>query len=219
MILCASYQPAGHDMYHRETNPGLAALRRFLVISTQAAELHEPTEGTLDDPAARQHGKSGMRIRALDDFQHPAPKGGSPGYELAGIPAIRPDEAPPRKGIFELLQDQLGPVAILNASAVPDHDQQQPQRIYDQMALAAFDLFAGIEAIVPPFCIVLTDCESIIAAEGVGSRPCWTRSFSRNTSCTRSMRPCFRQRQKWSQTSLYGGKSCGRERQAAPLRH
>jgi len=42
----------------------------------------------------------------------------------------------------------------------------------------------------------------MIAAEGVGSRPSWTRTFWRRASWTRSIRPPSRQRWKWFQPAV-----------------
>ena len=38
-----------------------------------------------------------------------------------------------------------------------EHMQDQPMRIDEQVALAAFDLFAPIVAASPPLCVVFTD--------------------------------------------------------------
>jgi hypothetical protein len=111
---------------------------------------------------------------------------------------------------LELRQHQLGPVAILNAGTMDHHDQQQAQRVDDDMALAALDLLAGIVAVGPPFCGVRSDWLSRIAADGVGSRPACTRTCTRRASCTTVIVPASRQRAKWSQTSSQGGRSCGR---------
>ena len=100
------------------------------------------------------------------------------------------------------------------------HGQDQAQGVHGDVTLAALDLLAGIVdllalviAVGPPFCGVLTDWLptgyrlatdwlSMIAAEGVGSRPSWTRTFWRRASWTRSIRPPSRQRWKWSQPAV-----------------
>ena len=49
-----------------------------------------------------------------------------------------------------------------------DDNQEQTQCIHCDVTLAPLDEFAGVEAVVPPFCGVFTDWLSMIAAEGVG---------------------------------------------------
>lgn len=191
-----------HNMYHGEAYPGLTALRRFLVVLAEATELRQPAEGALDHPSARKHHEAFDIIRSFHDLQHPTSKRRNPGNELASIPAVSPDEPQPREGALEFLQCQLGAVSILNPGTMYDYYQQQTQRIYHQVAFAPLYLLARVEAVVPPFCVVFTDWVSMIAAEGVGSRPFRTLTFSRNRSCTRSIVPCSRQRQKCSHTSV-----------------
>ena len=199
-----------HDMDHGEAYPRLTALCRFLVILAETTKLHQPTESALDHPSARQHHKAFDIIGSFHDLQHPTSKSRHPSNKLTGVPAVSPDEPKTRERSQQLLQDQLGAVSILDTGAVHDHSQQQSQRIYRNMAFAPFDLLARIVAIVPPFCVVFTDWVSMIAAEGVGSWPLCTLTFSRKTSWTRSIVPFSRQRQKCSHTLVYGGKSCGR---------
>jgi hypothetical protein len=62
-----------------------------------------------------------------------------------------------------------------------DHDvQQEAERIDEDMPLAARDLLARIEALRvdrrPPFCAALALWLSITAAEGLASRPSFSRS-------------------------------------------
>jgi hypothetical protein len=56
-------------------------------------------------------------------------------------------------------------------------DRQRPaHHIYREVALAPLDLFARVEAPLPPFCAVLTDWLSIMASVGSGLRPALTRT-------------------------------------------
>ena len=74
-------------------------------------------------------------------------------------------------------KQQDAAVAILDIGGMHDGVQQQTQRIYENMALLAFDLLAGIIAVridtEPPFSALLTLWLSMIAAVGLASRsPC-----------------------------------------------
>jgi len=197
-------------MNHRQLHPRLTAPARFLVILGQPLVAGEPSQRPFDDPALRQDDEPGGVGRALDDLQDPAGQGGGPGDQRARVALVGPDPLQARKDALQLSEHQLRPVAILNARTVDDHHQQQAQRVYGDMPLAALDLLAGVVTIAPPFCGVRTDWLSMIAAEGVASRPAATRTFTRKASCTVAMIPPSRHRRKWSQTSSQGGKSWGR---------
>jgi len=150
-------------------------------IATTA--LHQPSERALQHPPTRKDDKAFDIVRALDDLQHPACRqGGDPGDQLPRIAAVRPEKAQPRELAQQARQDQFGAVAILDTGAMNHDCQQQAQSIYRDVALAAFDFLARVVAVVPPFCGVLTDCESMMAALGVASRPARLRTFSRNAS-------------------------------------
>jgi hypothetical protein len=62
------------------------------------------------------------------------------------------------------------------------HRQNQTERIHDDMSLSTRDFLARVVAAIPPFDAVLTDCESITAALGVGFLPALRRTFSRSLS-------------------------------------
>src|SRR5439155_22538986 len=171
---------------------------------------HQPAERAFNNPSMRQDHKALNIVRALDDLQDPSGKGGHPRHQLAGVAAIRPDQAQPRRDPAELLEDPLGAVPVLDPGAM-DHDRQdQAQRIHREVTLAPFDFLAVVVAVGPPFCGVFTDWLSMIAADGVGWRPSFWRTFPRKASWTASITPASRHRQKCSQTSAWGGKSWGR---------
>jgi hypothetical protein len=143
----------------------------------------EPSNGALHDPAAWQHHKSFGVIGTFDDFS----------FEL---------RQESRKRLLEfrsliaavgkqLLQKRIHPeqsgkqqdaaVAILDIGGVNDGVEQQTQRIYENMALLAFDLLARIIAMRidtgPPFSALLTLWLSMMAAVGLASRsPCLRHS-------------------------------------------
>ena len=79
-------------------------------------------------------------------------------------------------------EQQRPAVAILNIGAMNDRVQQQALCIYQDMALLALDLLARIIAVRidrgPPFSAALTLWLSIIAAEGLASRPARSRHFT-----------------------------------------
>ena len=74
-------------------------------------------------------------------------------------------------------KQQHAAVAILDVGGMNDGVQQQTQRVYENMALLALDLFARVIAMridaAPPFSALFTLWLSTMAAVGLASRsPC-----------------------------------------------
>jgi hypothetical protein len=121
-------------------------------------------------------------VGSLDDLQDPAGKRPHPLDQLARVTAIGPDAFQPGTDAAQLLEDPLGPVAILKTGAMHHDGPDQAERVDDEVALAPFDLLAGVVAVGPPFCAVFTDWLSMIAAEGVAFRPAWRRTLPRRAA-------------------------------------
>jgi hypothetical protein len=89
----------------------------------------------------------------------------------------------------ELLQERIHPeqgreqqdaaVAILDIGGMNDGVEQQTQRVYENVALLAFDLLARIKTIRvdagPPFSALFTLWLSMMAAVGLASRSLFSR--------------------------------------------
>ena len=77
---------------------------------------------------------------------------------------------------------QHAAIAILKVGGMDDSAQKQTLGIYQNMALLAFDLLAGIVARrvdrAPPFSALLTLWLSMIAAVGLASRSANSRHFT-----------------------------------------
>lgn len=89
----------------------------------------------------------------------------------------------------EALQQQLSTLTVLHASGGDDDRQQQAERIDEDVAFAAFDLFMRVKAADPPFSVVFTDWLSMIPALGWRCWPVATRTSPRNRSCRSSQVP------------------------------
>ena len=79
-------------------------------------------------------------------------------------------------------QQQDAAVAILDVGAMNDRMEQQAQRVYENVALLAFDLLARVIAMRidarPPFSALFTLWLSMMAAVGLASRsPCSRHSM------------------------------------------
>jgi len=70
------------------------------------------------------------------------------------VAAIRPDQLQTRKDPFERRKQVFAAAVVLDVGFMDERMQDQPSGIDQQVALAAFDLFAPIVAASPPFCVV-----------------------------------------------------------------
>src|SRR5260370_4475627 len=117
------------------------------------------------------------------------------------VGTIRPDELEPREAPLERPEELFAAVMILNVGLMHQHTHHQPGGIDEQMSLAPFHALAAIVAAPPPFWLVFTDWLSMMAALGVGSRPCFTRTASCRALCIPFHVPFFPQFRKYLPTS------------------
>jgi hypothetical protein len=122
-----------------------------------------------------------MQLCAFDDLQFPcAGLGDDRGHLRSLVAGIGKDDLYERKQTAGPAQQQIRAVAILHIGRM-DHDvQEQAERIDEDVPLAARDLLARIEALRidrrPPFCAALALWLSTIAADGMASRPSFSRT-------------------------------------------
>jgi hypothetical protein len=155
-----SGQAADHQMDHRHLYDRLTGFRQQLIIFTQTPVAIEPAEGALDNPAFGDDHKALDGVGTLCNLQPNGPvrpQGLDPIHQRPGIRPIRPDVPQPRKLVPDALEELLRPVTVLDASGRHHYCQDQPERIDEEVTLAAFDLFACVVAPEPPFSVVLTD--------------------------------------------------------------
>lgn len=169
-------------MSHGQVDHRFAAFGQRFVVLAQTTITTEPGKGSLHDPPLGQNLEAGHIVAAFDDLQDPVAQLPSPVDQFAGVSPIGPNQLEPRELPDQLGQHQLGPVAVLDVGGVYDYGQDQAQGVYDDVPLASLDLLAGVVTARPPFSAVFTDWLSMTAAEGVGLRPSWTRTFWRRAS-------------------------------------
>jgi hypothetical protein len=143
-----SSQSAELNSYHCDIDPSFGAGLRGFVIAHESPLAHQPTEGSLHDPAARQHFEAHGGVGAFDDLdgQFGAESPDPLGERLAGVAAIHPQDAEPGEPAQHPAQNHLCPVAFGGAGRGYGHAEYQPQGIHQQMSLAAFDPLAGVIA-------------------------------------------------------------------------
>lgn len=143
-----SSQSAELNSYHRDMDPSFGASLGGFVITHQSPLVHQPAEGSLYDPAARQDCEAGGGVGAFDDFDGQlGTKCFDPlGEALTSVAAIDPQNAQPGEPAQHPAQNDLCPIAFGGAGRGHSHTQHQPQGINQQMSLAAFDPLAGVIA-------------------------------------------------------------------------
>ncbi len=155
-----SSQAAHHEMDHRHLDHSFTGFRQEFVIFAQAPVAIEPSKRALHDPALWDHDEPFDGVAAFGDLQADRslrPQSPNPIHQRSGIGSIRPDVPEPPILVAEDVEELFCPIAILNAGSRHHYRQDQPERIDEDMSLAAFDLFAGIVPTDPPFSVVLTD--------------------------------------------------------------
>ena len=155
-----------------------------LPILGEPATTIEPSKRAFDDPAFWQDYKSVRAIGTFDDLHrqmraNPGQSGGEFRPLIAGIgEQLLQKRIHPEQGC----QKQNAAVAVLDIGGMNDHVQQQAQRIYENMALLALDLFARVIAMRidtgPPFSALFTLWLSMMAALGLTSRSDCSRHCS-----------------------------------------
>lgn len=93
---------------------------------------------------------------ALHDNERPLQHRRHPRDELAGVPSTGPDQFQSRKAGDECPEHLFGPIAILDPRRMHDHDEEQPEDIDHDVALAPTDALAAVIAPDPPFSVVFT---------------------------------------------------------------
>ena len=139
-------QSAELNTDHGDIDPGFGAGLGGFVIAHESPLTHEPAEGAFHDPAARQHFEADGIVGAFDDLDHQlrAESLDPLGERFAGIAAVHPQDAEPSEPAQHPAQHQLRPVAFGGAGGSHGHAEHQPQRVHQQMPLAAFDPLAGV---------------------------------------------------------------------------
>ncbi len=182
-----SGQASQHELDHGKANEGGNSRSVTLEVSCQAAVTADPGKRAFHHPPFGQDGKAFCDVAALDDLDGPfSGFGSSSAYARPLIPAIGEDAFDERKqGPGSFGQHLRGAVAVLDVGRVNGHAQQEAERIDEDVALAALDLLARIEALgvekSPPLGAPLALWLSMIAAVGLASRPSCSRTATYKT--------------------------------------
>src|SRR5262249_41027202 len=94
------------------------------------------------------------------------------------VRAIRPDELEAREAAREEGEQPFAALVVLEIGFMHQHRHQQAVGIHQDVPLPPLHCFAPVVTAEPPFWLVFTDWLSMIAALGVGWRPCFWRACS-----------------------------------------
>lgn len=186
-----------HEIDHGDVDHGLCGVKQVLVVLGQAPVFVKPCEGALDDPALADHLEAFGLVAAFDDVQQPVAEVGNLLHELSAVAAVGVNA--PEFGPFAALlaQHKEAPVAVLDRGGHHSRRQDEAEGVDEQVPLDALDFLAGVVAAESPFfCVDLTDCESMMAAEGHGLRPWDLRTSARKASWMAFQVPSLVQRLK-----------------------
>src|SRR6185369_9991085 len=172
-------QSAYHQSNHSDADHGCASLDENLVIFTQSTKAPQPGKGSLYDPTMVQKLETLGIIRSFHNLQNPGSEFFRPIHQLPRVSTVSPDLLQTRKTGTQLLQNQLGSIPVLNIRRMNNKIHNQPQRVDDEVPLAAFDFLPRVVPSGAPFSVVLTLWLSIAAALGLASRPAFWRTRSR----------------------------------------
>lgn len=136
---------------HRDVDPSHGGGLDGFVIMHQSPVAHQPTEGSLYAPVARQYVEALGGVEAFDDLngQFGAESFDPLGEGLTGVTAIHPQDAQLGEPAQNPPQKHLGAVAFGGVGRSDGHTQHQSQSIHQQMALAAFNPLVGVIAHAP----------------------------------------------------------------------
>src|SRR5215207_9571622 len=110
---------ANHELDHGEVNHRLTGNGQRLVVLAEPTILSEPGEGSLDDPAPREHLES--LVCPADDRKEPSSELRGPPDELTGVTGIGPDDLQPGEEPPQLREYEPGTDPVLKGGGMHHH--------------------------------------------------------------------------------------------------
>jgi len=130
-----------------DEDPGHRACNGGFEVLGQSTAASKPAGFSFHNPAALGNPKAFDRVGALDDSNVPVLESGGRFAQLvASIAPIGKDMAQPRVERPDGGQHLHGAIPVLDVGGVNAQPDQMALRVGDDVALAALDLLAGIEA-------------------------------------------------------------------------
>jgi hypothetical protein len=131
-----------------------------LPILGEPATSVEPCDRSFDDPSFGQHDE-GVQFVALDDLDDPVAAFGSSLCCVRSLIArvCKDAQNEREQGPCALVEHESRAVAILDSGGMNGGAQQEAERVYEKVALLAFDLLSRVVAmriVRPPFSALFT---------------------------------------------------------------
>ena len=138
---------SGEELDGCDEQPSGCGRDGLFKVLGEASVAAEPCKRSFDDPAAGQDFKARCGIGSLDDLDGPFADAAQGVAQLvAGIATIGEQVSQPREAMDDLGEQKRRAVTILDIGGVDDGMDQIALGVGQDMALAAFDLLAGIIA-------------------------------------------------------------------------
>lgn len=134
-----------HEANHGQVDHRLARDGLPFVVATESAITAQPTEGPLHDPASRQY-LEGVKVRALHNFNCAAPQLARSSEQPSGVASIGPDMFDASASLLteEGSQQLLGSIPVLNVRRQDHHQENQTDRVDQDVAFASVDFLTRI---------------------------------------------------------------------------
>src|SRR5712691_3558644 len=191
----------------------------MFVVLGEPAVATEPCEGALDNPALGQHVET-LCGGVLGNNDEVAAESATGGFNhRTSIAAVGVEDGQARDDPLKLCQQRHRARPVLNIGRMGHDDEQEAERVDDDVALAAPHLLARIPAARPPLSVVLTLWLSMMAADGLASRPAASRAAMRRTCSISSHTPTAMKARQYPYTVCQGGYAAGRWRHWQPVRN
>ena len=142
-------QASEHDADHSEADESGDGFGITLEVAAEAPASADPCEGSFDHPSFGQDDKPLGDVGSFDDLDRPGASSGGGGANArpliaaVGVDTFDEWKQSPRP----FVEHQCHAVAILNAGGMDGDAQQEAERIDKDVALAARNLLARIEAL------------------------------------------------------------------------
>lgn len=145
-----------HQVDHRDVDESFACFRQPFVVLRKAAALVQPGKRPLHNPALPDHMEALRLVAPPDDLQEPVKEQFHLLHQFPSIAPIGVYTLKSRPPLALAIKKQQCAVAVLYRRGQHHHAEDEPERVYKEMAFCAFDLFARVvAALAAPFAVVL----------------------------------------------------------------
>ena len=123
----------------------------MFIVPDKPSALHDPGEGSLNDPAPFDDNEAFGPRHSPDDFQRQVGFVLGPIHQFSGIATVGKDPLDEGVEAARAQQQALGAIPVLHVGAMHFHPQETPVGVGQDVPLAAVDFLRGVEAFPPPF--------------------------------------------------------------------